>query len=121
MPKTSLDSVKVRSVPRSEVEGALAQWARLTAKQDSRLQRVGYFGSYARGDYTPASDLDVLIVVSDSQTPRHRRALEFDLRQMPVGCEVFVYTTEELARPLVEGDWLHTILPETIWVFPRVS
>jgi len=40
---------------------------------------------------------------------------------MPVGCEVFVYTTEELARPLVEGDWLHAILPETIWVFPRVS
>jgi predicted nucleotidyltransferase len=101
----------VRSVPRAEVEQALAKWAKRTAAEDVRLQRVGYFGSYARGDYTPASDLDVLVIVSSSQFPRHRRALEFDLREVPVGCEVFVYTTEELAPHRSAGDWLPTILP----------
>jgi len=118
MPKTSLHSVKVRSVPRAEVEDALADWARWTAARNGQLQRVGYFGSYARGDYTPASDLDVLIVVSSSEAPRHRRALEFDLRGVPVGCEIFVYTSEELARRPSSGDWPRTILPETVWVFP---
>jgi predicted nucleotidyltransferase len=86
--------------------------------RDPRVQRVGYFGSYARGDYTPASDLDVLIVVSSSENPRHRRALEFDLRDVPAGCEVFVYTKEELAGPVPAGSWLPTILTETVWVFP---
>lgn len=119
MPKASSGSVKVRSVPRPAVEDALRAWAEEAVRADPRVLRVGYFGSYARGDYNPASDLDVVIVVGASDIPRHQRGGAFDLAVVPVGCEVFVYTTEEVARPGPPFGFLATVLREAVWVYPR--
>jgi len=37
----------------------------LSRRYRSRLKGVYLFGSYARGDYQPESDVDILIVLSD--------------------------------------------------------
>ena len=65
-------------------------------------QRIVLFGSRARGDFRPDSDID-LLVVQESPLPRHRRAIPFyaALADLPlnVDAEVVVYTPSEVA------DW----------------
>lgn len=61
---------------------------------------VYVFGSQARGQATPDSDVDLLVVVSHSDLPRHRRA---ELAHEVVGwhsvpLDIFVLTREEFDR-----------------------
>ena len=37
-------------------------------------ERIYLFGSYARGDVTPDSDYDLMVVVADSVLPQYRRS-----------------------------------------------
>ena len=61
--------------------------------------RVVLFGSAARGDATPNSDID-LLVIEDSPLPRHRRSIPLyaALADLPldVDAEVVVYTPAEV-------------------------
>jgi predicted nucleotidyltransferase len=62
-------------------------------------QKIVLFGSRARGDHRPDSDID-LLVIEDSQLPRHRRAIPLyaalaDL-SLNVDTEVIVYTPAEV-------------------------
>ncbi len=71
------------------------------------IRGIGYFGSYARGDYTPGSDLDLLVLVPDRSNPEHIRE-RLDTFSLPVPCELFVVRekqfreTEEPRNPFVE-------------------
>jgi len=62
--------------------------------------RILMFGSRARGDSRPDSDLDLLIV-KDSAEPRHRRVVPAyrALRGLGVPKDIVWYTPQELA------DW----------------
>jgi uncharacterized protein len=55
------------------------------------------FGSYAAGQPTPDSDLDLLIVM-DTDLPKHKRATPLKLlfRPMPCSMDILVYTPEEI-------------------------
>jgi uncharacterized protein len=59
--------------------------------------RVVLFGSRARGDARPGSDID-LLVIARSDKPRYRRAapLYGALREIPVAMDVLVYTPDEV-------------------------
>lgn len=118
MPKSSLNSVKIKSVPRDELIAALRAWAARLKNKHPEVDRVGLFGSYARGDYTPASDADVLIVVSQTdQASPFGRASKYHPQSIPVGCEIIVYTEDELARRQSQNDpWIRQILGEVIWL-----
>lgn len=73
MLRTSLHSVRHDAVPREAVLDAARDWARRLRAAHPEVIGIGCFGSYARGDYTPGSDLDVLIEVArlaDSQLLR---------------------------------------------------
>jgi predicted nucleotidyltransferase len=50
---------------------------------------VGYFGSYARGDWGVGSDLDLVVIFEASAEPFERRAVPMDL---------LVYTRAEWTR-----------------------
>jgi len=62
-------------------------------------QKIVLFGSRARGDHRPDSDID-LLVIEDSPLPRHRRAIPLYavLADLPfdVDAEVVVYTPAEV-------------------------
>ena len=62
-------------------------------------ERVVLFGSYARGEAGPDSDLD-LLVVSAFEGPRSRLALRIleALAPLPVSKDVFVLTPSEWSR-----------------------
>ena len=53
------------------------------------------FGSYARGEATPDSDIDVIIVGGENFTPRNIFALAEDLREMS-GRDADVFELREI-------------------------
>lgn len=62
-------------------------------------ERVILFGSYARNDAGPSSDVD-LMIVADSDLPRFKRsrALYSLLRPYPFPMDLVVYTPAEVER-----------------------
>jgi hypothetical protein len=57
------------------------------------ILQIGYFGSYARGDWGVGSDLDLIVIVESSSEPMERRAAEWYDR-LPV-LRSFGYTEDE--------------------------
>jgi predicted nucleotidyltransferase len=119
MPVRSLNSSVLRWPDRREAERSVAEWATREALCHPGLLQLGYFGSYARGDAGVGSDLDLIAVVESSPDPFERRALGWDLENLPVPAELLVYTREEWERLQQEGGrfartmqqearWLHT-------------
>ena len=118
MPVRSSNSSVVIWPDRSVVDRAVRRWA---AKAATRLEvvRIGYFGSYARGDWGPGSDLDLIVVVESSQVPFNRRTVDWDTAELPVPTDVLVYTLEEWRRLDPDSRFAATLQNETVWVFER--
>jgi predicted nucleotidyltransferase len=119
MPVRSSSSSVVRWPDATTVDRAIREWARGVAVARTDVRRIGYFGSYARGDWGVGSDLDVIIIVASARLPFERRGVEWDLTELPVPADVLVYT---------EGEWsvgaggarFHEVLRrEGVWVLER--
>lgn len=80
MPVRSLTSSVLIWPRRDEV---LQAWATKARAETPALLQVGYFGSYGRGDWGVGSDLDVVLILTDSDCPFERRAAQFDLTNLP--------------------------------------
>lgn len=118
MPRTSLHSVRHDAVPKDRVLTAARAWAQQLRHDHPELVRVGYFGSYARGDYVPGSDLDVLIELRRSKEARWRdRGPAYRPERFPVGLDVFAYTSDELAEMrTAKAAFIRTIDAEIQWL-----
>lgn len=115
MPVKSLSSAVLRWPSREEVEGALQAW--MVRHPIPGLLALGYFGSYARGDYGVGSDLDLLLVVESSSLPSWQRALTLPLEELPVPAEALVYTlTEWQALPERSPRFAETLRREVRWL-----
>jgi len=101
------------------VEHAVWRWAEAVAHERPDVVRIGVFGSFARGDWGMGSDLDLLVLVADSDKPFPARASDFDTTSLPVPADLLVYTEAEwdalrserrrLARTAErEARWLYT-------------
>jgi predicted nucleotidyltransferase len=88
---------------RRTVEEAAVAWAARERLRHPGLIRLGWFGSYARGDAGVGSDLDLIAVVESSAEPFERRALAWGLSSLPVPAEILVYTRDEWQRMDREG------------------
>ena len=62
-------------------------------------ERLILFGSYARGDATEHSDVDLMIIV-ESELPRYKRSrgLYTLLRPHPFAMDLVVYTPQEVEK-----------------------
>lgn len=65
-----------------------------------RPEQVWVFGSTARGETTPDSDVDLLVVVSESNEPSHRRAQAAyrAVGRHSISLDILVMTREEFDR-----------------------
>lgn len=115
MPVRSSSSSVLRWPDRPTVVTALARWAHAVAQAAPEIRRIGYFGSYARGDWGVGSDLDIIILVDRSSEPFVRRAARWDATRLPVPADLIVYTTEEWDRLGREGRRLDR-RAEVIWL-----
>ena len=51
------------------VRQAVERWATTVTQNRADIARIGYFGSYAHGDWGVGSDLDLIVVVTQSSGP----------------------------------------------------
>lgn len=94
----------------------MRQWAQAVTQNRPEVIRIGYFGSYARGDWGVGSDVDIVVVVKRTDLPFERRAVEWDASRLPVPADVLVYTAGEWDRLAAEG-FQGAVKRQTIWVY----
>lgn len=95
MPVRSLNSSVLKWPDLRTVDNAVREWAKAEIKRHKEILQLGYFGSYARGDWGVGSDLDLIAIVAESAEPFERRSLDWDLTSLPVPAEIMVYTEKE--------------------------
>jgi hypothetical protein len=101
------------------VDREVRRWSREEAGAHPGLVRLGYYGSYARGQWGVGSDLDLVAVVAASSLPFENRAIEWNLTGLPVPAEILVYTAEEWSRlQATDRRFARMLAQETVWVFP---
>ncbi len=119
MPVRSLNSFILKWPDAQTVAQAVRHWSQKALLSHFDVMRIGYFGSYARGDWGVGSDLDLIIVVESSDQPFERRASEWDATELPVPADVLVYTDEEWQSLEQEGRFYQTVTQEAVWVYIR--
>ena len=119
MPVRSLNSFILKWPDAQTVAQAVRQWSQKALLSHYDVMRIGYFGSYARGDWGVGSDLDLIIVVESSDQPFERRASKWDATELPVPADVLVYTDEEWQSLEQEGRFYQTVKQEAVWVYIR--
>jgi hypothetical protein len=103
---------------RETVDKAVRKWAKIEVKAHPEVRRLGYFGSYARGDWGVGSDLDIVVVVAQSSKPFDQRPLSWDTSALPVAGELLVYTEQEWEELGQQGGkFIRTLNRETIWIY----
>lgn len=116
MPVRSLSSSVFKWPEARSVDQAIRQWAAGVTANRPGICRIGYFGSYARGDWGVGSDLDILIVVEHCEQPFEKRAAQWPTSDLPVPADVWVYTEQEWRS--FAGERFHrTVQQEAVWVF----
>src|SRR5437867_2096790 len=95
MPVRSSSSSVLRWPDAGEVDQAVRRWVEGLVATRPEVLRVGYFGSYAQGDWGPGSDLDLIVIVRGAEEPFERRASRWDATGLPVPADVLVYTNDE--------------------------
>ena len=121
MPVRALNSFVLKWPNARTVEQAVHRWVKQVVQQRQDVIRIGYFGSYARGDWGVGSDLDLVIVVENSDQPFERRAAKWDVMELPVPADVLVYTQREWQALNQRGRFYQTLMREAVWVYSRES
>ena len=117
MPKKSSNFVKVVFADKANVLRQLKVYAKSLKRTHSEVERVGYFGSYANGTYGPASDVDLLIILRQSDKRFLDRIPDFLPHKFSICCDVFPYTSEEIEKMKQDGNpWICRILKEMVWL-----
>ena len=117
MPVRLLNSPVLKWPDRAAVDAAARQWAAEMRRQRPGIVRIGYFGSYARGNWGVGSDLDLVIVVERTEEPVERRAARWPTTALPVDADVLVYTSQEWESLLAAaGRFGKTLRQEAVWV-----
>jgi uncharacterized protein len=87
------EQVSGQLISQQTIDGIVA-----TITSAFKPSKILLFGSYANGQATPDSDLDLLIVM-DTDRPRNKRSTPIRLlfRPMPCSMDVLVFTPQEVA------------------------
>ena len=117
MPVRSLSSRVLRWPDAETVRGAALAWAQALVARAPKVIAVGYFGSYARGDAGVGSDIDLVVLVHDSDRPFESRVTDWRPLSLPVPADVLVYTLSEWeCLPQRSPRFAHTLAEETVWL-----
>lgn len=118
MPVRSLTSPVLIWPNRDQVDNAVRSWGVALKRPTPAVLRVGYFGSYARGNWGVGSDLDIVVIMTECELPPERRGTAFDtIAGLPVPVDLLAYTQKEWDQLLAEGaSFVRNIETEAVWV-----
>ena len=119
MPVRPFSSRVLRWPDAATVTEALRRWADEAARGRSDVVKIGYFGSYARGNWGVGSDLDVVIVIEDSALPFQMRLVEWDTLSLPVPVDLLVYTESEWRAVERRSGPPRAAALDAVWVYAR--
>ena len=111
------EKVRVFRLDRGAIVDDLRVRARKLIDDRSDVLEVRLFGSLARGDATPGSDADIIVVLGASNEPFLERVASFcaALTGTGIGCDVLPYTVAELAdlrqagNSFLERAWAESV------------
>ncbi|MEW6684619.1 MAG: nucleotidyltransferase domain-containing protein [Candidatus Edwardsbacteria bacterium] len=94
------NTVKVYSLNREEVLTKLSKIARELISQDKNVLKIVLFGSLSNSNYSPHSDIDLLIILANDKRRRMDRIPQYLLYFLSVGLpvDVFPFTIEEVVK-----------------------
>jgi predicted nucleotidyltransferase len=101
------------------VDSAVRSWAEKVSEERKDVRKIGYFGSYARGDWGLGSDLDIVVILDSSDMPMERRAVDWDTTDLPVPSDLLIYTIDEWEKMRDAGRLGRTFMKETVWIYER--
>ena len=83
-----------------------------------QVERVGLFGSYARGRADLFTDLDVLVVMRTEEPFVERVKMLYGLLALPVDLDLVCYTPQEF-EDLKDRPFLKRILEEEVVLYEK--
>lgn len=95
MPVRRLDSPLFRWPDADQVSSSVGAWAHLLQERRKDVLAIAIVGSYARGDWGVGSDLDLLIILRESDQPFWDRQLEFDFSDLILPAEALIFSRSE--------------------------
>lgn len=120
MQQQSSHSVRIIYFNKEIVWNALKQFVRELVKHNPEIKKILLFGSFAKGESVPGSDVDLLIVLEDSDKSFLNRVAKYMPNKFPVSVDVFPYTEAELETMVKEGNFfLRQALKEGVYLFKR--
>ena len=109
-----------RFVDKHEVLDLARKTARQIADHNPEVLRILLFGSFAREDYGTRSDLDLLIVLQESDEAAPERINRFLAYAPAYPTDMLIYTDDELRTRISGGDaFLARALRESIQIWPE--
>jgi predicted nucleotidyltransferase len=106
-----LTSVVVKSINRPGIVEAVEAHATFLRQQNPEIERIIWFGSWINGLPVPGSDVDLCLVLSASDKPRHERITDYLPVGFPVGLDLWVYTQTEFEQLRRESPaWYQAII-----------
>ena len=119
MPVRSLRSSVLTWPDAHTIDHTVRCWVDKVVAHRQDVLRIGYFGSYARGDWGVGSDLDLVIVVESSEQPFERRGIEWEVSELPVPADILVYTQAEWDFLSQQSRFYQTLMREAVWVYVK--
>lgn len=93
-----MSSVVIKSIDRQAVRQAVHAYAEDLRSHHPEIIQIIWFGSWVTGLPTPGSDVDLCLILSDSDKPMRDRLPDYLPVGFPVGIDIFAYTQDEFDR-----------------------
>jgi len=99
--RRSYGSVEIFSLNNDLINKRLNERVEILSK-DNNILKIVLFGSFATGKAVPGSDLDILIVLRESDKKLINRIEDFQevFSDMGIAVDIFPYTIDELENPV---------------------
>jgi len=119
MQKQLSPSVRIKYFDKEAVQQAIGQFVEQIKQNRPEVKKVVLFGSFVRGESVPGSDIDLLIILRESNLPLLERIPQYMPSRFPVTVDVFPYTEDELREMVSQGNFfVKKALQEGREIFP---